>query len=1020
MEAARSELSRALGTRRLFSARLSGAAYGAAPVVRGAAAEARPTDLQIAAARLDKAARASLSPVALGGLGVSRMVMGDLGGAVRALEASWRFEETARTAVDLAAGYLARFEVDGRYADLPHALEAAERATELDPRLPDAAFNRALALEMSGLQQQARTAWQVYLALDAASGWADEVRNRLGRLSEKQDGWDAWSEAQRLKPDRQIDGGLLAGAARRFPQAAREWLEREVGPSWSDAQRAGDAARAAAAERNGRTIATALFEVTGDRLALDAADALGRAATKSTLAEGYTAYAAAVVYYRKHERAVAAGYFGTAESALREARSPLSLWAAVQRAVIDYHFRDLESAQGRLAAIDREASLHPYPVIRARVAWMRGLIEMQRGHLAEALPFYEDAARVYEEAGELENAGHVLNTWADTLRILGEYRAGWQVLGEALRRTPAFRDPIRRYVVFFNASLYARREALLRASLLFENEAVANAEQDTASPAAAVEAHLRRAALLGELGHRDRADADLSFAASSLPGVRDPAQSRYFTATRDAIAAEVFPDRPGAIASADSALDVLNKVEPADVPRVLLAKARAQRHARQWTGAERTLLDAIDAFESRRRLLKSSDDRIAYLDHGVDLYRELAGLRLARGDGSAAVFLAMERGRARTLFEDLAGANASVLPVQDLQLAIEKGSIAIVYSMLPDRLLTWVIGEGLSRFEETAIAQNEVLRRVDRLQTLMELGASRTDLASAAASLHELLIRPWIASVPGNRTLVFVPDGVLHQVPFAMLGSSGDRPLTADYAVALAPSASLLARRSGTKGQGEGRRPLIVGDIPGSGQGGADALPELPQSRAEAREIAALNPGSEILTRGNATPTAVRMRMPQASFVHFAGHALVDAYAPQLSRLVLTPEPGARGRAALYASEIARLDLRGVRVVLLAACETAGGPLRNGEGVASIARSFLAAGVPTVVATLWKIDDRAARTAFVSMHRAMRDGATPEEALRRAQREMHQSTDPVLSDPRQWAGLVVIKVGGSNRFVKES
>jgi hypothetical protein len=101
---------------------------------------------------------------------------------VAALEtATARDPGNPRLQSDLAAAYLARAATGGA-ADLPKAVEAAERATSL-PGAPDEAwFNRALALEHLHRVDAARKAWQDYLARDPRSGWAEEARRRMGEL----------------------------------------------------------------------------------------------------------------------------------------------------------------------------------------------------------------------------------------------------------------------------------------------------------------------------------------------------------------------------------------------------------------------------------------------------------------------------------------------------------------------------------------------------------------------------------------------------------------------------------------------------------------------------------------------------------------------------------------------------------------------------------------------------------------------------------------------------------------------
>ena len=108
-------------------------------------------------------------------------------------------------------------------------------------------------------------------------------------------------------------------------------------------------------------------------------------------------------------------------------------------------------------------------------------------------------------------------------------------------------------------------------------------------------------------------------------------------------------------------------------------------------------------------------------------------------------------------------------------------------------------------------------------------------------------------------------------------------------------------------------------------------------------------------------------------------------------------------RRALLAREIARQAFPSTRLVVLGACRTNAGRIRRGEGVFSLARPFLAAGIPTVIATLWDVNDRASHRLLVAFHRALPQAATVAEALRNAQLELIRDRDPFLRTPDAWA-----------------
>ena len=135
---------------------------------------------------------------------------------------------------------------------------------------------------------------------------------------------------------------------------------------------------------------------------------------------------------------------------------------------------------------------------------------------------------------------------------------------------------------------------------------------------------------------------------------------------------------------------------------------------------------------------------------------------------------------------------------------------------------------------------------------------------------------------------------------------------------------------------------------------------------------------------------------------------MVNEKNPLLSMLVFAPGKGG-DPGALYAHEIYQMDLARTKLVVLAACDTAG-DVPVSEGASSLARAFLAAGVPTVVASLWSVNDRTTARLFQVFHQRLRAGADPGTALRDAQLTLLRSPGPE-SSPAAWGAFEVIGAG---------
>jgi len=181
-ERALTALVNAVGTARTFEPRLTGG-FVYAPVrgpVRGSndAASLSP-DVRIAIAEIEK--QYAARPIAA----TAAIVAGEPDRAISILEAaSQQHPADARLLSDLSAAYLVLAERhNNSNTDAGRGLATANRALEIDRLMPEALFNRALALQMLGMADDARTAWQAYLTIDDRSGWADEARARLRTLS---------------------------------------------------------------------------------------------------------------------------------------------------------------------------------------------------------------------------------------------------------------------------------------------------------------------------------------------------------------------------------------------------------------------------------------------------------------------------------------------------------------------------------------------------------------------------------------------------------------------------------------------------------------------------------------------------------------------------------------------------------------------------------------------------------------------------------------------------------------------
>ena len=171
-----------------------------------------------------------------------------LDAVARLRAAAERAPANARLWSDLAAAeYTAALQLV-RPSLYPEALASADRALSIEPRLPEALFNRALTLERLGLPLVAREAWERYLAIDPSSRWAEEAREHVARLRPTTSELQFRNELPRLEAAAlRGDGVVVKQLVVRYPQQSRAFAEVEHLGRWGAALQSGETRRGVAA-----------------------------------------------------------------------------------------------------------------------------------------------------------------------------------------------------------------------------------------------------------------------------------------------------------------------------------------------------------------------------------------------------------------------------------------------------------------------------------------------------------------------------------------------------------------------------------------------------------------------------------------------------------------------------------------------------------------------------------------------------------------------------------------------------
>jgi CHAT domain-containing protein len=200
----------------------------------------------------------------------------------------------------------------------------------------------------------------------------------------------------------------------------------------------------------------------------------------------------------------------------------------------------------------------------------------------------------------------------------------------------------------------------------------------------------------------------------------------------------------------------------------------------------------------------------------------------------------------------------------------------------------------------------------------------------------------------------------------------------------------------------------------------------LPGVKDEVRALRELLPDSSFLTQEQATKAALQS-VVAPRLLHIATHGFFLAEPPAIARssprqdqsisanaklenpllrsgLALAGANHGDEGGILTALEASGLNLWGTKLVVLSACDTGLGEVRNGEGVYGLRRAFVLAGAESQVMSLWPVSDRSTRDLMVGYYKGLLGGQGRGEALRRIQLQMLRNRN--RAHPYYWASFI--------------
>jgi CHAT domain-containing protein/Tfp pilus assembly protein PilF len=404
----------------------------------------------------------------------------------------------------------------------------------------------------------------------------------------------------------------------------------------------------------------------------------------------------------------------------------------------------------------------------------------------------------------------------------------------------------------------------------------------------------------------------------------------------------------------------------------------------------------LEPVQTARNLVQEAQDRLA------DLNRQTKDW--AQKEKDERLYWETELEKRRKTYEDVLAriqsespelasfVSVDPFPVKRIQALLPDSTALVEYYLSREEIFAWWMTSKTLMLSRVRASAADVENTVRRFREAIQ---SRLSSDRENQVLSEWLIAPLSKNLAGIRHLVFIPHGILHYLPFSALKDKNGRALIESFSMSLAPSATVLGYCMEKKG---GRAPGDVLAVANPDLG--DEKTDLPFAEREVQALKRTYRSVRSYSGPAATEAAVRSASESRyALVHFACHGEYQPETPLFSALLLSPDGKDDGR--LEAQEI--FDMRfDCGLVTLSACETGLAKITRGDEVVGLARGFLFAGAPSVITSLWKVDDLATAVLMKRFYRYLKQGDSRAGALRKAQVFVKESLN---GHPSAWAAF---------------
>ncbi|MBD0372764.1 MAG: CHAT domain-containing protein [Pyrinomonadaceae bacterium] len=928
------------------------------------------------------------------------------------------------------------------------SLEHFNRTLELDKSVLPALFNRALLFQNMSLSSQAVDDWRRYLEKDDKSQWAAEARQNLERLEKNKrstaqsketlfqdfvaacnnaDEGSAWAvlkqgraRAGNIIVERLVDNYIDRAANGAVDEAA-SWLKMLLYAGEIEKQRVGDRytsdlakfySTTTPAQRDHAAKARELIRTGIERF------------NQNELRQAFTLFSKASQMFElsgdNAEAMFASSWMGYCSLRIPDTKQSLSIFESLSPKFKEKEYRSLY-AQSLHALSDAQTSISEY---------------------SKALDYANQSLILSEQIEDTTNTLRCLQQFVSMYLKFGKYRESLSMSLRALELLHgSSQDPKVIWPFYQDTAFDFYWLGFMPAAIEFQKEALRLATEAN-WPLIKSRSYVRMGLIYQKLQNYEEAIKYGQLALEEGRNIKDESSRLNITANSTLRLGELYRqagDIVKALESYDEAIRLYEKLSfyiylyEAHKGKLLCYLDQGNDAA-----ARQEMETTLSLFEQYRSKIIEESNSNSFFDSGQNIYDIAIDFSYSRMNDAQKAFEYVETSHARSLLNliqtgarvsenraapEIIHTSASVpLQFSEIQARMPAEAQVLQYAVLDNKLLIWVVSKsGALQSRVQVVTADKLTEKVKRYLELIfkeRAGGMSNEALDAAKELYDLLIAPVESLLDKEKQVCIVPDKILNYLPFnALLSRSSGKFLLEDFKLMRAPSTNIFlacseaAQQKKIKAQPE--RLLSVGN-PSFDHARFPSFQDLPSAATEAEKIAAYYLSYKPLTGADAREGRIKEEMKGADVIHLAAHTAINEDSPMLSNLLLAKEPEkAGGRAAsdgiLEAYEIYQLKLPKARLVVLSACQSGIERSYKGEGAVGIARPFIAARVPLVVASLWPVDSELTTELMVSFHRYRKEeNLSTIDALRRAELDLLRSSERRSQSLYAWAAFTLI------------